>query len=122
MYVQYLLHNLADSMPLGLLPHCMDPATCVWVLNNTQYGDTKPYPPSGTPITQPLNPHRGEHNILDDRCSYDEDILHEEVSSGISAEIQRKLVKILASRILGLTGSPLFLTCLALTINFPILS
>jgi len=54
----YLLHKLATSMPLCLLPHHMDPAMCVRVLKNTQYGEMNPNPPSGTHIAQPLNPCR----------------------------------------------------------------
>jgi len=37
----------------------MELAMCVWVLKNTQYGEMNPYPPSGTHITQPLNPRKG---------------------------------------------------------------
>jgi len=28
------------------------------VLKNTKYGELNPYPPSGTHVTQPLNPHK----------------------------------------------------------------
>jgi len=42
-------------MPLGLLPHHVDLATCVWMLKNTQYGEMNPYPDTHNLTTRPLD-------------------------------------------------------------------
>ncbi len=50
--------DYAQIMPLGLLPHCVELATCVRVFKELPVVELNPYPPSGTLLAWPLNPYR----------------------------------------------------------------
>ncbi len=71
--------KLAGSMPLGLLSHHIDLATCVRVLKITQYVEMNPYPPSGTHIPWPLGSHRVIHIFY-------ENLLHLQIRSSNHCE------------------------------------